>query len=429
MKRQTPLVLQLACTCTLLIVLNSCLKDNCRRTYTLMTPVYKTLTEARKNMKSSSPEALINTGKIYIYGNYIFLNELNRGIHVIDNSQPAAPKNIGFINVPGNVDLAASGNFLYADSYGDLVTFDISNPKQVVAKKFLDHIFPGGSIYYVGTSSNNPDSIKVIVDWIKRDTTVDCNSYDYLYRNYYAYGRADMGGNFLSAAAAPGAQSAGSGGTGGSMARFTLLNQRLYTVTNSAINVIDVTSPQDPVLTKSTNLGWNIETIYPFKNKLFIGSTGGMYVFDVSSPSSPTLMGQFSHATSCDPVIADDNFAYVTLRNGTSCRGNINRLDVVNIDNLLSPTLVQSYDMTNPRGLSKDKDLLFICDGTGGLKVFNASNPRNVNLIKKIEGIGETYDVIAMDNRALVVTKDGLYQFDYSDPNNIKLISKISINK
>ena len=52
----------------------------------------------------------------------------------------------------------------------------------------------------------------------------------------------------------------------------------------------------------------------------------------------------------------------------------------------------------------------------------------NLKLVKQISGI-ETYDVIAYNQIALVVAKDGLYQYDYSDINNIHLISKTGISK
>jgi hypothetical protein len=90
--------------------------------------------------------------------------------------------------------------------------------------------------------------------------------------------------------------------------------------------------------------------------------------------------------------------------------------------------LVKTYPLTNPHGLSKDGDLLFICDGAAGLKIYNAGNASNLQMIKQITG-AETYDVIAWNNIALVVAKDGLYQYDYSDVNNIQLKSKISIAK
>jgi hypothetical protein len=81
--------------------------------------------------------------------------------------------------------------------------------------------------------------------------------------------------------------------------------------------------------------------------------------------------------------------------------------------------------MTNPHGLSKDGDLLFICDGKDGLKVYKTKE-YDIEGLQTISGI-ETYDVIAYNKVALVVASDGLYQYDYSDPSNLKLLSKISV--
>ena len=61
----------------------------------------------------------------------------------------------------------------------------------------------------------------------------------------------------------------------------------------------------------------------------------------------------FNHARSCDPVVVDDTLAYITLRTGTNCGGNLNVLDVVNIKNINKPVTVMSYAMTNPHGLGK----------------------------------------------------------------------------
>ena len=54
---------------------------------------------------------------------------------------------------------------------------------------------------------------------------------------------------------------------------------------------------------------------------------------------------------------------------------NTSQLDVVDLSDLSAPTLVKSYGMDNPYGLGLDDDLLFVCDGTSGLKIYDASNP------------------------------------------------------
>ena len=151
-----------------------------------------------------------------------------------------------------------------------------------------------------------------------------------------------------------------------------------------------------------------------------------MFIYSTADPAYPSLLSQFSHITSCDPVIADSNFAFVTLRSGNNCAGFVNQLEILNIQNVQSPTLVKSYDLTNPHGLSKSGNILFICDGTGGLKIFDASDVNNLNLLRTIGGLN-AYDIITINNNAIVVAADGLYQYDYSDPANTTLRSKISL--
>lgn len=411
------------CSLFAIAFFNGCVKDNITRSYTYSyyLPVYKTAAEVRANIKSNAPQDVVNPGKIVLLGKYIFLNETDKGIHVIDNSNPASPRNEAFIDIPGNIDLALKGNTLYADLYTDLVTLDISDPLHVIVKKYNEGVFPYRSY---GNGFYN-DSTKIITSWVKRDTTVTVKLNDDSRTIFPQTAYMDMS---LASSSSGTKSSASPIGKGGSMARFTIVDKRLYTVSNSDLNVFNITIPNDPVYTKKVNVGsWNIETIFPFKDKLFIGSQNGMFVYNISNADEPVLVGQFTHVQSCDPVIADDNYAYVTLRTGSACFGNANQLEILQLNSFTNPALARAYPFTNPHGLSKDGDLLFICDGADGLKIYNAATVINLKLIKKFAGL-ETYDVIAYNKIALVVAKDGLYQYDYADVNNIHLVSKIGIS-
>lgn len=399
-----------------------CVKDTCKHsyTYTYYQPLYKTSEEVRANIKSNPATEIKNAGKIVILGNYIFLNEIDKGIHIIDNSNPSTPINASFIDIPGNVDLAVKGNTLYADLYTDLVALDISNPLNVKKIKIVDNAFPQ-RYYGYGFSA---DKSKIIYDWIKHDTTIisNCSSTGWSGRGgifLYSANPAGLSNNIASPATV---------GIAGSMSRFALVDNYLYAVDNDGINTFDI-SNNNPTFSNKVQADWHIETIYPFKNKLFIGSNNGMFIYDIqSAPGKPVKVGTFTHTRACDPVIADDNFAYVTLHSGTTCLGFNNQLDVIQLNNLTNATLAKTYSLTSPYGLSKDGKLLFICDGNDGLKVYDASDVLNLKLIKQINGI-ETYDVIAFNGIALVVSKDGLYQYNYSNINNIHMLSKIGISK
>lgn len=403
------------------ILFSACMKDSCKRqqVITMFIPVYGSKADVRNNIKSNAPKPLKKPGKIYMLGNTIFLNEIDKGIHVIDNSNPSNPVNIAFIDIPGNLDIAVKGNILYADMYTDMVTLDITNPSNVIVKKFSDNIFPYRS-YGNGFVANTD---QIIIDWVRKDTTITAS--------------CDMGGPvmvredvFTLASASTGQSNAsisGPAGVGGSMARFTIVNDRLYTVSNSHLDVFNISNAVDPQRGNPVHIGWNIETIYPFKDKLFIGSMTGMQVYSLANPDAPAHLAQFQHAQSCDPVIADDNYAYVTLHSGNMCMGSLNQLDIVKLNNLSNPVLQKTYQMTSPHGLSKDGNLLFICDGEAGLKLYNASDVMNLQLLKVVS-TKTAYDVITFNKIALLVGDDGLYQYDYSDPSMIRLLSKINIS-
>jgi hypothetical protein len=396
--------------------LAGCVKDKCTQTYTYFMPVYKTSAEVRANIKSNQSREIERPGKLFIKGNYIFLNEVDKGIHVIDNGNPASPKNVAFIDIPGNMDLAVKGNILYADLYTDLLALDISNPLQVAVKSIIDNAFPHRSY-----ANFQADKSMIITEWVQRDTTVDVDcrggrSWGWGCPNCMTLENVALDASSSQKASSP-------YGVGGSMARFTIVNSHLYTVSTSSLDVYNISAPQTPAFSSKLQLGWGIETIYPFKNKLFIGSNTGMFIYDISNPSQPAKQGEFNHVRTCDPVIADDSYAYVTLRTGTGCPGSTNQLDVLDISNIFKPSLVKTYPMSNPHGLSKDGNLLFICDGQQGLKVYNATNANSISLLKHISGLN-TYDVIAWNDIAIVSAADGLYQYDYSDVNNITLLSK-----
>ncbi|GAA4371911.1 hypothetical protein [Hymenobacter koreensis] len=85
---------------------------------------------------------LHNTGKIFIKGPYVYINERYEGVHIIDNTDPAQPRNVGFLRIPGNLDVSMRGNLLYADNAEDLVTLDVSDPSAVRVSSRVRRAFP-----------------------------------------------------------------------------------------------------------------------------------------------------------------------------------------------------------------------------------------------------------------------------------------------
>lgn len=104
-------------------------------------PVYLS-TEEFRQVSTEAPQALRKPGKIYVRGNYLFINEQGKGIHLINNANPEAPQKLSFIKIPGNVDIAVKGNLMYADNTRDFVVLNIADPTNVKVVKRIENAFP-----------------------------------------------------------------------------------------------------------------------------------------------------------------------------------------------------------------------------------------------------------------------------------------------
>jgi hypothetical protein len=412
------------------LLFTSC-DDTTYREYEGYAPVYLTYADLRSSVKIEQNVDLENPGKIYYKDNFIFIVEELKGIHVYDNTDPSSPVKKAFLNLPGVVDMSVSGYILYADSFVDLVMIDVQNIDNIREVARVKDILP-----YTVTPAPDDDypmalvdeEKGVVIDWDLRTIREKIYTEPYPWPIYYRGGIM-----FLDASNASGASSGVSGsgtGFGGSMARFGIKDKVLYIVDQNTLKVFDISNKTSPAKMGDFYPGWNIETMFLSGDNMFLGTTTGMIIFDISNPLVPTSRVFFNHARSCDPVIVDDTLAYVTLRSGTTCGGTVNCLDVVNIKNINAPSLLATFSMTNPHGLGKSGDLVFICDGNAGLKIYDASDPKTLGnkLIFSYPAIN-AYDVIPIGNLLVMIGDDGLYQYNYSNIQNITLLSKIEVKK
>ena len=402
--------------------------DKYTEEFTANKPVYMSYETLRSAVKYVAERELRKPGKIYFKDDLIFINEQFEGVHIIDNEDPENPENIGFIEIPGNVDIAIKNNILYADSYVDLVAIDISdinNPSEVSREEdvFPYTLPPYEEDYRLAEIDEEKG---VVTGW---EVTRVRQEMEYHYYPVYFFGfREDF-------AMMDGAPSNGSGGqsstfgVGGSMARFGLYDDYLYAVDRANLHIFDIKTDATLNDIGTQNAGWNVETMFIFDDHMFLGTQSGMRVFSLAVPTMPTYLSDFWHVTSCDPVVVADGYAYITLRGGNSCGSDVNRLDVLELsDDYTNNTLIASYPMTSPYGLGIDDDILFVCDGDAGLKVYDVTSKTEIddNQIATFSGIN-TYDVIPVNGYLFMIGDDGFYLYDYSDLQNIRQIGFIPV--
>ena len=401
-------------------------------TYKINEPVFMSKTAFRSSIKvTTKAQDIKNYGKICFYQDYLYISESGKGIHVIDNRNPSNPQNVGFIELLGNADLSVRNNLLYADSYVDLVWFDISTPASPVLKDRLVDVFPKAipimlnqyGFDYEDCYVEGKDS--VIVGWNVVEKTEEMKDY---HGNYWGWGGGFFDDRFVMMDAA--SPSANSNGINGSMSRFSLYDNKLYVVLENNMTIFDLAGTNPVKVKESIYVGRNVETIFSYKDNLFMGTPTGMLIYSVKNPYTPEYMSSISHAFGCDPVVVDNDLAYVTVHSGNNCGQNTNELFIVDVKDVKNPKeLVSFKTLVSPKGLGIDAGKLFLCDD--GLKIFRITDSPSsllTNLIKHVPGMAG-YDLIPYNNTLMMIAEDGLYQYDYTDTNNIRQISKLSFVK
>ena len=418
------------------VLLEGC-TDKCEVTneYVYYEPVYTTVEEIRSSVALEPAQEIERVGKLYFKDGMLYVNEPGEGIHIIDNRDPASPVQLKFLNIPGNYDLAIKGNTLYADSYVDLAAFDVSDVSNIHEVSRVEGAFKNYQVFGHAIDENC-----CVITSFQEKKSVYINDSDCSAPPIRTWGnvfneaggggivvRTDMVANFSTMAAiAPGS---GSGsGVGGSLARFTISGDHLYLLDGGELHAVNVADETNPVPGSRTYLAWDIETLFPYEQNLFVGSMTGMHILDISSPELPVRLSTFQHVMSCDPVVVEGDYAYVTLRTGNLCAGDVNQLDVIDISDLRSPQLVRTYPMTNPHGLGIDNHMLFVCDGSAGLKAYDATDVNKIdqNLVAHHANI-HAVDVIPFNNVLMMIGQDGIYQYDYSNPKDLKILSLIRV--
>ncbi|TQO39481.1 hypothetical protein GQ41_4157 [Arenibacter algicola] len=386
--------------------------------YLVAKPLKMSKADFKKAIDVIAPIPMDESGKIYVYGHYIFVNEKYEGVHVVDNSDPKAPQKIAFIKIPGNVDVSVKGNYLYADSITDLIVLDISDINNIRTVNRLENvlrdnvIFPFEVDIYEWQDIDYENDIVIGWETVKERRLIEEVQVDFSREFDIMLFNA--------------AQNSAPTGQGGSLARFKIVNDYLYAVDSHNINVFNIEDLENPKDLDDVYAGFDIETIFNRGDQLFLGSMRGMYIYDISSPATPSLISEFEHGTACDPVVVDGDYAYVTLRGGNMCGATESGLFIVDISDITNPELVKTYPMEGPYGLGVKDEKLFVCDGASGLKVYDKSNVLDLVQLNHFKDI-DTFDVIPMEDNLLMIGEEVLYQYEYLE-NKIKLISTFKLN-
>ncbi|MEN8852092.1 MAG: hypothetical protein ABF256_02380 [Candidatus Arcticimaribacter sp.] len=383
-------------------------------------PQYETTSQLAAKVTVESPKDYAEAGKIVTYQNYIFINKPNEGVHVVDNSNPAAPVNLHFINIPGSLDLSIIDDHLYSDMFSALVVFNISDVTQpdLIEDFTVEDVFYYNPYRTIDTASRSEESYAytqyesidesrgIVTGWeveIRQEPLEEQIMYLRLEDSAFAEATTTVQADGFNEVS-----------TAGSMTRFLPIGRYLYTINFNELVLFSIGDNYQPIRFARLDTGTQAETLFQLNDLLFVGSTTGMLMYDVASPDNPNYLNSIQHFRSCDPVVADENYAYVTLRGGTNCFTETNELQIIDIRNPEELSVVARQVMFNPHGLAIHEDYLLVCDGSAGLKVIDVSNREEPNVLST-DNIPFAYDIIVDFPSAIVVGEGVLYQYDLSN--------------
>lgn len=169
----------------LMLSLENCCYDCCDDCYRMtewgFRPVYSNLLDDIVALEES--RVISSPGKIYLYKNYLLVNEAQKGVHIIDNSNPRNPIPLNFLKIIGNNDVAVKNGVLYADQFQNLVTIRLDSLETKLTRKRITDVFDNFNFYEIspdepGVFYECPDpSLGVVVEWVADSVDYPCYNY------------------------------------------------------------------------------------------------------------------------------------------------------------------------------------------------------------------------------------------------------------
>jgi len=408
---------QILIVLSLTLLLASCNNDLCKQTvtYTKATAIYGSMDDVRNQPTNGVATQIENPGKVYVGENYLLIGEENKGIHVIDNSNPENPTEVNFINISGNKEFYVEGNALYAESLTDVVKYNIDNLLDVTVDSRAMNVFEFNNFDQEGNEIIGFD-FEVVTEKLDCDAKINAGS-----TIFYSWNN-----EIIPASTVPVSFAGSSVGGIGTVNRIAYNNDHLYIINRSQMFTLADNNQLE--LINKDHAGWRMETLFPYEDHLFIGTETGMLIYSIENSPTPEYFARFDHAQACDPVLPKNGVAYVTLRSGSECQGFTNELDVINISNLASPSLSGVYEIDTPYGMSASGNILYVGQGENGISMYDITDPLMPSLIHQDRAV-EAYDIISHptdNNRILIAGTNGIDQYQIGDDvKDLTLISQI----
>jgi hypothetical protein len=371
-------------------------------------------TPATMNVVGNFPIAHRTNG-VFVVGNYAYvimgewdseIDETFGGLIILDISNPALPQQVGSLNLPCATGIYVSGNYAFLSitageisSGGGLAIIDVTNPSSPVKVKLLDELY---------TSY----------------TDIDIKG------NYaYCVGGQNLGVTIIDIGNPTNPTFRGSLDTPGwGYGVHTVGNYAYVAGGSNGLQVINVSDYTNPVLAGTYDNSGIMEHLRVSGNYAYTGENdnGGLQVFDISTPSSPTLIGNYNDPdTNMRGLFVKGKYAYVGYSG--------HELRVIDITDPTSPVLSGTYKHSKywyPAAIYDSGNNAYVADFERGLTIINVSTPSNPTLVKQYDISHGSHDIYIKGNYAyMTFFENGLKIIDLSTPTSPGLAGNLELPK
>ncbi|WP_108803684.1 hypothetical protein [Aquimarina sp. Aq107] len=111
-------------------------------TFSQYEPILLDRNDFENSVSLKDPISINTSGKIYSKDNLLFINEVHKGFHIYDNTDPTSPTPLKFLEAPGSTDLAIRDNMIYINQATDLIAVEYNNADGITLTKRVINVFP-----------------------------------------------------------------------------------------------------------------------------------------------------------------------------------------------------------------------------------------------------------------------------------------------
>lgn len=387
----------------------------------------------------SDPSAPFVAGK-YIVGsilgydfviqdNYAYIAGFSSGVHIVDISDPANPHAVSIYKDIGRfIQIDIQGNYVYASNAidTDLFILDISDPASPVKAGTFDlmdsisGIHVRGDYAYIAdrhsslqvVNISNPEKPKLVATMFsnKRFQSVEING-NYAYVLSSASVNEPSGLHIIDISNPLAPKETGYSDTLGSAGQLVYKDGYVYVADGNKgyiLSIFDVTDTSSPFIAGSYPSEYSEKSsIYDIDlkgNYAYVAQSElGMFIFDISQPTVPVLVGKiFTKDDKITGIAISGDYAYLLAENIG--------IIVVNISDPANPVLEHKMDLPQVYlgSFFIYENYIFVAANNNGILVIDINNPISPTLVYQYK-----YEEEYLWGKDLFVTENKLYLADY----------------